>query len=279
MMRLDISIFQIDDHLGNTRVAYIPTPTSNPYIINAVDYYPYGKVLREYDNGAGDRYLSTQHERDRETGLDYRGARYYDSDVARFLSLDPLAAKYPMLSAYNYVGGNPVMLIDPDGREIRNSKGEDISTKKHEKQTRWTENHVHLNEVFGDANGFTSAIIPKLGDIKSVTQDQHNKWQSQGRSNSYIISASTVTSANIKGDVFVDKNRRKPVGNRGNLWEFGCPMLYKVQGSDQLYALTPILMQRENTQEVSSFVELPFNHTDAQFGELLKRISSQKLIG
>ncbi|MNU74916.1 RHS Repeat protein [compost metagenome] len=108
----------LTDHLGNTRVAYMPTPTSNPYIINAVDYYPYGKVLREYDNGAGDRYLSTQHERDKETGLDYRGARYYDSDVARFLSLDPLAAKYPMLSAYNYVGGNPVVFIDPDGKRI-----------------------------------------------------------------------------------------------------------------------------------------------------------------
>ena len=108
----------LTDHLGNTRVAYMDSPGSDPYIINAVDYYPYGKVLREYDNGAGDRYMTTQHERDRETGLDYRGARYYDSDVARFLSLDPLAAKYPMLSAYNYVAGNPIIFIDPDGKEI-----------------------------------------------------------------------------------------------------------------------------------------------------------------
>jgi hypothetical protein len=51
-----------------------------------------------------------------ETGLDYRGARYYDSDVARFLSLDPLAAKFAEWSDYNYVLGNPVMLVDLDGR-------------------------------------------------------------------------------------------------------------------------------------------------------------------
>ena len=38
--------------------------------------------------------MTTQHERDQETGLDYRGARYYDSDVVRFLSLDPKAANY-----------------------------------------------------------------------------------------------------------------------------------------------------------------------------------------
>jgi RHS repeat-associated protein len=60
--------------------------------------------------------MTTHHERDVETGLDYRGARFYDSDVARFLSLDPLAAQFPEWSAYNYVLGNPVMFVDPDGK-------------------------------------------------------------------------------------------------------------------------------------------------------------------
>jgi len=82
-----------------------------------INYYPYGKVLREFRAGVDqERYLSTQHERDAETGLDYRGARYYDADVARFLSLDPLAVKLPSWSPYCYVLGNPVGLIDEDGR-------------------------------------------------------------------------------------------------------------------------------------------------------------------
>ena len=111
--------FFLADHLGNTRVAYMATTTpGSSYIINALDYYPYGKVLREYDNGAGDKYLTTQHERDQETGLDYRGARYYDSDVARFLSLDPKASKYPNISAYCYVAGMPTVAVDPDGKDI-----------------------------------------------------------------------------------------------------------------------------------------------------------------
>lgn len=93
---------------------------------NAADYYPYGKVLREY-NPQTEKYLTTHHERDTETGLDYRGARYYDADVARFLSLDPKAVDYPSLSDYNYVAGNPIVLIDEDGKDVTfHGKTEDI---------------------------------------------------------------------------------------------------------------------------------------------------------
>jgi RHS repeat-associated protein len=84
-----------------------------------MDYYPYGKILRQFIANAPEPYHTTHHERDVETGLDYRGARYYDSDIARFLSLDPLAANYPSLSDYSYVAGNPIIFIDPDGREIK----------------------------------------------------------------------------------------------------------------------------------------------------------------
>lgn len=116
--------FFLYDHLGNTRVTYTPiaytTTGTDNRIDYLADYYPYGKVLREYVYGSKERYLTTQHERDVETGLDYRGARYYDSDVARFLSLDPLAADFPSWSAYNYVMGNPVLLTDPDGKNPTN---------------------------------------------------------------------------------------------------------------------------------------------------------------
>ena len=120
------------DHLGNTRVVYeaewdMETSQVKFNLKGAYDYFPYGKILRSYVPGNGyERYLTTGHERDHETisennagtGLDNRGARFYDSDVARFLSLDPAAMEYPSLSDYNYVAGNPVMFIDPDGKRI-----------------------------------------------------------------------------------------------------------------------------------------------------------------
>ena len=61
----------------------------------------------------------TGKERDSETGFSYFGARYYDSDLMTgWLSVDPMADKYPGLSPYAYCAWNPVRLVDPDGRMI-----------------------------------------------------------------------------------------------------------------------------------------------------------------
>ena len=58
-------------------------------------------------------------ERDSETDFSYFGARYYDSDLMTgWLSVDPMADKYPNLSTYNYCAWNPVRLVDPDGKKI-----------------------------------------------------------------------------------------------------------------------------------------------------------------
>ena len=54
-----------------------------------------------------------------ETGFSYFGARYYDSDLMTgWLSVDPLADKYPGLSPYAYCANNPIRLVDPNGEEL-----------------------------------------------------------------------------------------------------------------------------------------------------------------
>jgi RHS repeat-associated protein len=46
------------------------------------------------------------------------GARTVNPTTGRFDGVDMMAEKYADLSPFNYVGNNPIKLIDPDGREI-----------------------------------------------------------------------------------------------------------------------------------------------------------------
>ncbi len=62
----------------------------------------------------------TGKERDEETGYGYFGARYMDHELmTMWLSVDPMANKYPSLSPYAYCVWNPVKLVDPDGNTVR----------------------------------------------------------------------------------------------------------------------------------------------------------------
>jgi len=45
----------------------------------------------------------------------YFGARYYDADVGRWWSVDPLAGKYPGYSPFNYALNNPYKFVDING--------------------------------------------------------------------------------------------------------------------------------------------------------------------
>ena len=49
--------------------------------------------------------------------LDF-GARIYDSRLGRWLSLDPLMAKYPSMSPYNFCANNPIKFVDYDGKDF-----------------------------------------------------------------------------------------------------------------------------------------------------------------
>ena len=64
--------------------------------------------------GTNNDLLFTGREYDRDTGLYYYRARYYDPQIGRFISEDPLGFKAGM-NFYAYVGNNPINRNDPTG--------------------------------------------------------------------------------------------------------------------------------------------------------------------
>ena len=81
-------------------------------------YRPQNQLLPQGNLAATTSYTFSAKERDSETGLSYFGSIYYSSDLSIWLSVDPMAAKYPSLSPYVYCANNPIKLVDPNGEEI-----------------------------------------------------------------------------------------------------------------------------------------------------------------
>ncbi|WP_228884928.1 RHS repeat domain-containing protein [Stenotrophomonas rhizophila] len=86
-------------------------------IVARFAYEPYGGSIGQ---GLEDAPGYTGHVSDASTGLTYMQQRYYDPDVAVFLSVDPVTATsdpIDMFNRYRYADGNPYRFIDPDGRQ------------------------------------------------------------------------------------------------------------------------------------------------------------------
>ncbi|MGN2248427.1 RHS repeat-associated core domain-containing protein, partial [Frateuria sp. GZRR35] len=81
-------------------------------IIARYDYRPYGKQ-QAGPVAAGPGY--TGHVEDPDTGLVYMQQRYYDPEVGRFLSVDPVTSGSEHFNRYWYASNNPIRNIDPTG--------------------------------------------------------------------------------------------------------------------------------------------------------------------
>ncbi|MGI8600074.1 MAG: N-acetylmuramidase domain-containing protein [Chitinophagaceae bacterium] len=128
--------YELSNHLGNVLAtisdkkigATVNNTSVDHYqaeVISQQDYYPFGMVMpgRGYEVSytKGYRYGFNGMEKDDEVkgegnSLDF-GARIFDNRLGRFLSIDPLAGKNPMLSPYAFAANNPIALIDRNGEE------------------------------------------------------------------------------------------------------------------------------------------------------------------
>ena len=105
------------DHLGSS--SWITSTSGGA--VQHLHYLPWGEEqVNQRHTVTSAFYTFSAKEKDSETGLSYFGSRYYNSDLSIWLSVDPMASKYPSLSPYSYCANNPVKLVDPNGDSLIN---------------------------------------------------------------------------------------------------------------------------------------------------------------
>ncbi len=125
------------------------------------------------------RFTFTGKEKDEETGYGYFGARYMDHELmTMWLSVDPMADKYPSLSPYAYCAWNPVKLVDPDGRDIWeiDSKGNVVNHTKDK-----TQDAFYI--VNGKGERIASCEGFKYGTVKASKGKSYDKYEVKGDGN------------------------------------------------------------------------------------------------
>ena len=173
------TFFYHSDHLGST--SYITDDKANITQYDA--YLPYGELLVDEHSSSEDLpYKFNGKELDEETGLYYYGARYMDPKISMWLGVDPMIEKYPEISPYIYCHNNPIVLIDPDGRQSKVPPTIiqiiDYGTKNSKKFSSLMKaanvNKANINSVIRFGN--ETSTDPITGHIQ-ITKDKRIKFQ------------------------------------------------------------------------------------------------------
>jgi RHS repeat-associated protein len=140
-------LYELTNHLGNVLTTISDRKIGHgtgteydyytPDIISATDYYPFGSEMpnRTYSVPSY-RYGFNGKENDNDVKgegnqIDY-GMRIYDPRLGLWLSKDALQSKHPYMSPYNFCYSNPLILLDPDGKDviIQDQKGNKVAVVK-----------------------------------------------------------------------------------------------------------------------------------------------------
>jgi len=110
--------YNLTDHLGNVRAVIHKGGNGLAEVLQERHYYPFGMEMSTLSSGSStNKFLYNGKEHQNSLGLDWYdyGARFYDPELGRFHSVDPMAESYYSFSPYHFSGNNPMTFIDSNG--------------------------------------------------------------------------------------------------------------------------------------------------------------------
>ena len=140
--------YYLTGHLGSS--SYITNDAGQ--VTQTLAYLPFGEDwvnLTSNQPQYETPYKFNGKEKDEETGFNYYGARYYDSYLSIFLSVDPHSDNYPHFTGYNYCANSPVMITDPNGKDWFEYTKEGETSKS----WNWHKGSTYKHKIGEDENG------------------------------------------------------------------------------------------------------------------------------
>jgi len=206
-----------------------------PEIISSTDYYPFGMVMNRRDS-SNSKYRFGFNGQEKLGEIDAEENSYefefraYDPRIARFRSVDPLVAKYPMYTAYAFAANQPIHSGDIEGLENPEDKNSTLALPDEAKSSgethsddkkRWTytgepglASNIDLSISSSSGNfRFNGQATGVNGNFHSYDSKQNLKKLGGDQANHYLVTAKNETNGfTITGGVLHDKREQDPSG-------------------------------------------------------------------
>ena len=263
-------IWYLKDHLGNNRVladgsgSALKTHHYDPYGMEISvsstpgfpSTFPSGSTESPYKYG-GKEWSETTSTYDFE-------ARYLSPSFHRFTTMDPLAEKYYSISPYAYCAGNPVNLVDPEGKDtyVFDENGQYL-WKNEEKG----EHRIAYRTYSTDAHGRTNVSV-RFYDFSDPVNDPQS------------IDSGAISQLRFFSESDVRQILREQGAENGSIPGFA---INSIGGGDFDYSISYFLSKKvfsakvENGEVTSPYLFIPvgtdYAHNIMNFGNFLWAIT------
>ena len=117
-----VANYYITDHLGSVRAV----TDAEGEVLDTFDYMPYGSEISSRSSATTDYRFTGKERQSMVNNSIYDSFARFQNTYGRFMSIDPKAESFYHISPYAYCAGDPVNLVDPDGKMIGVKVGTEV---------------------------------------------------------------------------------------------------------------------------------------------------------